>query len=302
VTVGSSTGVTYVVSGDKHTVTATLGSGYAFPGTLPDGWVLNQDGTASFATHLVSAGDCLADANPVTLTATQGVCPTSGTTPSAPTLILPNTPNVTYSVAAGPYTAGSTVTVTATAANGYEFTASELPTGWTLVGDEGDTEGPSATVELTFPAAPGCAVATAPTFTANVCVSGVPAGASFTLPSVTGMDYYVDGTKTAAGKYSAKDAAVVAITAEAQKGFTLKGPASWSNTFGATPVCLGVDAAVAAGPPAYVAPPKAPTLGVGALASTGVPTAYLLLFGGLLILGGTAMFVGGFTFRRPGRR
>jgi predicted phage tail protein len=47
---------------------------------------------------------------------------------------------------------------------------------------------------------------------------------------------------------------------------------------------------------------KAPTLGVAAaLATTGVPTMYLLLFGLLLAAGGTAMYLGGVAQRRTDR-
>jgi hypothetical protein len=74
---------------------------------------------------------------------------------------------------------------------------------------------------------------TAPTFTDDACVSGSPQGASYTVPAVTGLDYFVNGSGTpaTAGAHPATDGSTVTITAQQQPGFVVVGTSSWTHAF-----------------------------------------------------------------------
>jgi hypothetical protein len=135
-------GVTYTVSVDLSTVTATRTDGYAWKAPLPGGWVLNKDGTAAFATSLVSPGDCLAGVTAVTPAFSDNTCQAGA--PVGASYTLPVATGITYTVdgltrGAGSYTAtdASTVVVTASAQHGYTLTGT---TTWSH----------------TFPATPTC--------------------------------------------------------------------------------------------------------------------------------------------------
>ncbi|MDT4963358.1 MAG: hypothetical protein QOF87_3005 [Pseudonocardiales bacterium] len=283
-------GISYTVEG--LLVTATAKDGHQL-GTLPTGWESVSD---TVATYLVTQSDpvCLIDISPTAPAVVQATCSASGTTPSVPTLTLADTANVSYAAPVGPYSAPSTVIVTATAAAGYEFTSAGLPAGWTLLGS--DAVSGTATYSVEFATAPLCAMAAEPTFVDDVCRTDGAVGASYTLVSSTGVDYFVSDIKTAAGTYPAVDGSTVTVTAQGQAGYTLTGTGSWSHTFSLVPNCADVS------PIQIVTPPASqPTVVAGttvALASTGVPTGSLLLIGGLLALVGGALCIGGIDRRR----
>ncbi|MCU1655376.1 MAG: hypothetical protein JWO57_32, partial [Pseudonocardiales bacterium] len=79
----------------------------------------------------------------------------------------------------------------------------------------------------------------APTFTDNVCAATGPAGASYTIPSMTGVDYLVNGgpTPATAGTHPAPDGSTLTITAQPQAGYVLTGATSWTHIYPATPSC-----------------------------------------------------------------
>ena len=67
---------------------ATLESGYRF-GELPDGWTINEGGTATYAVAFTDPGDCKVAAVPVDPTVTQATCsgPGSASDPSVTTAV-----------------------------------------------------------------------------------------------------------------------------------------------------------------------------------------------------------------------
>jgi hypothetical protein len=126
-------------------------------------------------------------------------------------------------VAAGTYPAtdASTITITAVAVPGY-----------TLSG--------TASFTHTFGAQPTCttgAVAGTPSFKDDACNGNAPAGATYTIPSTTGVLYKINGNTVAAGTYPAADGGIVAISAVATPGFTLSGTTSFTHTFASQPTC-----------------------------------------------------------------
>lgn len=288
VTPVDTSGITYAVATDLSTVTATPNSGYEFTQPLPAGWMKSGD-AAVFTVHLVPAGNCLVDVAPAAPALAQSVCQAGTTTPTLPTLTIAATPNVSYTVTAGPYHAGDKVVVTATAAKGYQFSKAGLPSGWTL-GSSG-----TATFPVSFAAAPACAQAVAASFTNAVCTATGASGASYTLPPITGVDYYVNGVKSAPGTFPVHGDITVTVAVKAQAGYTLTGTTTWSHKFG-TPTCAQVSSKTITQLPHSKTVAAAPTSN-SPLASTGVPTLYLLLLGGLAALGGAAMYLGGIDRR-----
>jgi hypothetical protein len=76
--------------------------------------------------------------------------------------------------------------------------------------------------------------ATKPGFTDATCLSPTP---TYTIPSVVGVQYQVNGKNVDAGKTydDVKPGDVITITAVAQKGYELTGTTSWSWTFSPVP-------------------------------------------------------------------
>ena len=224
-------GVAYTVSADGPysggqavTVTAKAQTGYEFT-TVPSGWALVDSTTATYLVTFAATPTCVTPQTPLV---TQSSCAAGA--PSAPSLAQLGTDGIAYTVSAdGPYSGGQAVTVTAKAQTGYEFTAA--PTGWSLVNST------TATYLVTFAAAPNCAAATAPSFVDDTCAAFAATGASYTIPTVAGVDYYVGDTKATAGTHTATDATTTTITTQPQPGYTLTGDASWTHTFTATPTC-----------------------------------------------------------------
>ena len=234
------------------------------------------DGESVYTFSYAAKPDCTTAASPVNPGVTQATCdPTTGID-SGFTITPATTDGISYTV--------KDLVVTATAKDG--FTLGTLPAGWTSVSETVA----SYTVTRTDPLCAIAAIAVSPAFTADVCQGGVPAGASLTVPETTGVDYFLDGTATAAGTHPATDGSTVIVTARAKEGFTLTGTTSWSHTFSATPTCAEVGAVTIIRPPAQQPVVAAATV---PLAATGVPAKDLLLIGGLLLLGGAAMCFGG---------
>ncbi|WP_125777900.1 InlB B-repeat-containing protein [Antribacter gilvus] len=124
---------------------------------------------------------------PVNPTVTQAVC--VGGVVTAPTLTLPpNGGGITYSVdPAGPYTAGDTVTVTATITGAGFIWGSELPAGWVV------TSPTTAEFEVVFDNVTCVEVVpVAPTVTEAVCVGGELTAPTLTLATTEGITYTVD--------------------------------------------------------------------------------------------------------------
>ena len=135
---------------------------------------------------------------------------------AADTYTIPAATGVQYRVggverSAGTYPGSGSVTVTAHA----------LP-GYVLMG--------TASWSFTFStsAAPVAVTPTAPTASDTAD--------TYTIPSMTGVEYLVGGVVKAAGTYSVGDVdATVTVTARAQAGYTLTGQSSWTLTFTKTP-------------------------------------------------------------------
>ncbi|HEY2271854.1 MAG TPA: hypothetical protein VGH30_03725 [Jatrophihabitantaceae bacterium] len=217
--------------GDVVTVIATTQKDYKFDTTLPSGWVRESDTVAKYTVTFAPAFTCGVPSNP---TLTQSQCPAGSTTPSAPTLTFPTTADVVYTASpAGPYQGGDAVTVTATAQSGHQFDTT-APSGWTFV--NATTE----TYKVTFDASPSCSLPVTPTFSDDQCVGHSPSSATYTIPSTTGVDYYVNKVLTAAGKYTATDGSTIKVVAKPQTGYTLVGTSSWKHSFPATPNCSNV--------------------------------------------------------------
>ncbi|MDO5094576.1 MAG: hypothetical protein Q4D79_14380 [Propionibacteriaceae bacterium] len=93
------------VAGGKATVTAvaTPEAGKQIDSVLPEGWVLNQDGTATFTTS-VTVPACQPESTPappmpvtpISPKITPGVCAPGAKTPSDPTVEIPTVPGLTY--------------------------------------------------------------------------------------------------------------------------------------------------------------------------------------------------------------
>jgi len=130
-------GITY--SRDGKDIVATLGEGFSF-GTLPTGWVLNEDGTATFAfdaslfTGTPRDAPC-ATPFPAQFAATPGApsCDEDGSLPSLDE-IREEFPNVTFSISPSFDGPGDYI-LTVTPKDGFTFTGESVPEGWEPNGD-----------------------------------------------------------------------------------------------------------------------------------------------------------------------
>ncbi|WP_144882193.1 LPXTG cell wall anchor domain-containing protein, partial [Isoptericola variabilis] len=114
--------------GDEVLVVAVLEDGFAWADDMTAGWEVVDPMTAVFVVEL--AGDPCIPVGPAAPTVTQSQCPDG--TVTRPTLTLPTTAGVAYTVSpADPYSGGQTVTVTAVLEDGYAWEM-PLPAGWTL--------------------------------------------------------------------------------------------------------------------------------------------------------------------------
>lgn len=131
------------------------------------------------------------------------------------TFTIPSSAGTRYFVNGSPVTAGIhpvpagtdvKVSVTASPASGYEFTAGAI-TSWSAI----------------FRQSPSIISVTplAPSFNYSL--------RTYTIPTTTGVDYFVNGAKTIAGKYPGSK--TVTITATAQSGYSISGTSSWTKVF-----------------------------------------------------------------------
>jgi hypothetical protein len=237
-TIPSTTGVDYLVNGVKTaagTYSAANGSTLTVTAQAQSGFALT--GTTSFSHTFGSAPTCAISVTPVSPTFTDGACVAGAKTQV--TYTVPAKTGVDYLVngvktTAGTFNAtdGSTVTITTQAEAGYVLTGT---TSFTHA----------------YPSTPTCTsptTAAAPAFTDATCSRGVPTQATFTIPTSNGVDYLVNGVKTAAGIHNAADGSTVTITAQAKPGYTLVGTSSFAHTFAKTPTCTSSTCPSSSGP------------------------------------------------------
>jgi hypothetical protein len=165
------------------TVTATVQDGYGW-GTINTPWTRADDTTATLP--LVLDGASCDQVVPVGPAVTEAVCIRGEVT--APTLAFIQTDRIAYAAdPPGPYTAGQTVTVTATLEPTGVAWPAELPAGWTR-----DTD-TTATYAVTFRNVTchlGAPVA--PTVTQATCVNGEVRQAAVVPARSYGIAYAVD--------------------------------------------------------------------------------------------------------------
>ncbi len=227
-TVPTATGVDYLVNGVKTpagTYSAVDGSTVTIAAQAQTGFALT--GVTTFVHTFAATPNCLTPAAAAAPSFVEAVC--SGFAPTQATYTIPSTTGVDYLVtgvktAAGTYNAvdGSTVTIAAQAQSGFSLTG-------------------TTTFTHTFAAMPICTTPVAtvpPTYTESLCTSGATTQPTYTIPAVAGIDYFVNGVKTAAGTYNALGGATVTITAQPEAGFSLTGTMSFTHTFAATPTCV----------------------------------------------------------------
>ncbi|MGO2139888.1 MAG: choice-of-anchor A family protein [Leucobacter sp.] len=216
VTLAETAGVTYSVDGDVKagstvTVTATAEKGSFL--TAAEGWTLSEDEkTATFTVELKDVA-CDQPVAPVAPTVAQAVCTEDGSA-TAPSVTLAETAGVTYSVD-GDVKAGSTVTVTATAAEGSFLKPTK---GWTVADDKKTA---TFTVELKDVACDQPVAPVAPTVAQAVCTEdGSAAAPSVTLAETAGVAYEVAG--------DVKAGSTVTVTATADKGSFFTETEGWT--------------------------------------------------------------------------
>jgi hypothetical protein len=88
----------------------------------------------------------------------------------------------------------------------------------------------------------------APSFVDAVCTGGHSGNGSYTIPTTTGVSYYVNGSSTAkpAGTYSVTPVATISIVAKltaSNKTYELTGTTSWSHDFASAGTCKVTPAA-----------------------------------------------------------
>ena len=131
---------------------------------------------------------------------------------AADTYTIPPATGVQYRVggaerAAGTYPGSGSVTVTAHALPGYVLTG-------------------TASWSFTF------STATAPVTVTPTAPTASDTADTYTIPSMTGVEYLVGGVVQSAGTKTVGDVdATVTVTARAQAGYTLTGTTSWTFTF-----------------------------------------------------------------------
>ncbi|WP_461635175.1 Ig-like domain-containing protein, partial [Glutamicibacter soli] len=222
--VAETEGVAYTVDGEVkagNTVTVTATAQDGFKLTAAGDWTLNEDGTASL-TVVLDETDCVVppvEAAPVAPTVEQATCNADGTV-TDPTVGVAETEGVTYKVD-GEVKAGNTVTVTATAKDGFKL--SEVD-GWKLnedgtasfevVLESPDCEtNPSVEDKETAPVAPVVEQATCN-------ADGSVVDPNLNLATTEGVAYTVDGEVKAGN--------TVTVTATAQDGFKLTAAGDWT--------------------------------------------------------------------------
>lgn len=256
------TGVRYdvegvVANGETVTVTATAEDGYSFSSEFTD---TDKDWTFVSERELTKqytfpAVDCDEKVTPVAPVVTEAQCTAPGDA-SAPTLTLAETEGITYRTE-GEIAAGSTVTVTATADEGYvlENAQSFTSNGWTA------NEDGTATTTVAFADALDCSVATAPaapTLTNAVCTAdGTVTTPTLTLAETENVSYETTGSVAAGEKVSVVATPAAGYTLSPVEGWNANddGTATTVATFDAAPECATTP--VTPTTPPTVAPPAA---------------------------------------------
>ena len=189
------------------TVTATLADGSKW-GQMTAGWTQQSPTTATFVVELV-ASSC-AERRPVAPAVEQAVC--VGGFVDEPTLTFAITDGIGYIAApAPPYTAGQSVTVTATLSSIGVAWPPELPTGWTRTSDT------TANYPVTFNAVTCTPVRPrAPTVTQATCANGVVTAPKITLAKTPGVTYRLDRY----GPYDGTQLTIVTVIASVDAGFS----------------------------------------------------------------------------------
>lgn len=278
---GAPAGVSYKASGPAAsnttvTVTATItdpATNQFTAATLPAGWHYVSPTEATYDVVFATDPDCSSGKTsllPAAPTPTQSTCVAGA--PSVPTLGQPaDGGGISYTASpAGPYSAGDTVTITATIdePGKYEFVDGTLPSGWTFVNASTVTY----TVQFTTPTCPAAVTPLAPTITQSSCVVGAPSNPTLTLRTTTGLDYTADKV---APFSPGQTVTVTATITDAAKyafgplpvGWAAHGPneAQYVVTFDPAPACGG-----GAGPVTVV--PQDPAI-TQSVCVAGVPTA-----------------------------
>ena len=265
VKVAQTEGITYgqpkiTTAGDKATVTVTATSeaGYKFPANLPAGWVMNQDGTATY-TKTVNVPSCGPGVvSPIDPVVNAGTCAPGATTPSDPTVELAQTKGIKYGDPVIKTADGKvTVTVDATLEAGYTFPAN-LPAGWTLNQDRTATY----TKTMDVLACQGVPVTpVSPKITPGVCVPGskTPSAPKVEIPKVPGLTYGDPKIQVVGRKV------VITVQATPDSGYSVNAsdmPAGWTlNQDGSATFTLVADQPVCSTP----VKPRMPKTGANGL-------------------------------------
>ncbi len=153
----------------------------------------------------------------------------------------------------------------------------------------------------------GPVIPTPASFRDDTCIpsTGQRSGATYTIPSTKGVQYWVNGANVGAGTYPAQDGMTLTVVVSARSGYTLSGITQWTHTFSAAPSCSGVSTAPKHAPPNHTPPPQHNTPahpGANSTtkpAYTGAPVETLLLTASLLLLAGAFSCAVGRARRRP---
>ena len=205
------------------TVTATLVLGYEW-GPMTAGWIQVSATTATW-TDVLRRASCSA-ITPTDPEIEQAKCIGGVVVP--PSLTMTPTDHVTYVAAPeGPYVPGQSVTITATLAEGFAWSADLLP--WTAVTPT------TATRTLTFvPASCEEVTPAVPLVTAATCAGGVVVAPDITTGPTAGVVYARIPTDLGNGTTSVE----VTVTATVATGYAWAMPLPDGWTPGATPLII----------------------------------------------------------------
>ncbi|MDO5092401.1 MAG: hypothetical protein Q4D79_03100, partial [Propionibacteriaceae bacterium] len=208
------------------TLKATAEAGKAIDAAqLPQGWVMNPDGTATFSAQ-VEQPKCDKPVAPVSPTLTPGACEPGATEATRPTVTAADTEGITYTSPAVNQVGDTTVyeiIMTARPAVGYVIDKDNLPEGWAM-----NADGVSAnfTGTVTNPVCAKPVVPVSPTVTPGVCVAG---SATATDPTVVVPE--TEGITYGAPEITVEGAtATIKVTATRKDGFIINGdnlPDGW---------------------------------------------------------------------------
>jgi putative uncharacterized protein ORF16 len=238
VKVGETDGITYsapkfTTSGGKVTVevTAAPAAGKEIDDQhLPEGWKANGDGSFTFTTT-VDQPDCVKTVTPVIPAIGEQACPVDSTTPVPPSVTgIEDTKEIDYSDPKITRDGGKvTITVTATAKDGYRIDTDKLPEGWSVV--NGVITYSKTITQL------ACDLPVSPTIDPGVCTLGstTPSQPSVMVADTPGITYGEPEIKVVDGTVH------VTVTATAQDGHEFAGPMpeGWKRVDAKTAVFTG---------------------------------------------------------------